>query len=295
MGRLSVPAIAQGYAYSHCVLTATLLALAAAVLHAGWNLWVKQSGDRWIAIWGQMTMAGVLALFLVAGVGLTHGIHHVAWWQAIATGLTHAFYITFLARAYTLGDFSVTYPIARGGGALIAAIGGVLFLHDHLSSGTVVGILIAVCGIFMLAGRADNQHVLAALAVSATIGIYSTIDSSGSRNMGGNLYPVIIFIPAAIFITSFGLATGRREAMLQGLRTNMIRYCIAAVASMLTYWMVLIAVQKAPVGYVTALRESSVVIVALVGTRYLKEGDARRRVIAACIVLVGLATLVVFK
>jgi drug/metabolite transporter (DMT)-like permease len=295
MGRLSVPAIAQGYAYSHCVLTATLLALAAAVLHAGWNLWVKQSGDRWIAIWGQMTMGGVIALVLVAGVGLTHGIHHIAWWQAIATGLTHAFYITFLARAYTLGDFSVTYPIARGGGALIAAIGGVLFLHDHLSAGMVAGILIAVCGIFMLAGRADNQHVLAALAVSATIGLYSTIDSSGSRSMGGDMYAVLIYIPVALFITAYGLVSGRGKSMIPALRLNWWRFTVAGAASMLTYWMVLIAVQKAAVGYVTALRESSVVIVALVGTRYLKEGDARRRVMAACIVLVGLATLVVFK
>jgi drug/metabolite transporter (DMT)-like permease len=57
--------------------------------------------------------------------------------------------------------------------------------------------------------------------------------------------------------------------------------------------MVLIAMQKAPVGYVTALRESSVVIVALVGTRYLGEDDLKRRVIAATVVLAGLIVLVV--
>jgi drug/metabolite transporter (DMT)-like permease len=56
--------------------------------------------------------------------------------------------------------------------------------------------------------------------------------------------------------------------------------------------MVLIAMQQAPVGYVTALRESSVVIVALVGTRYLGESDMRRRVVAALVVLAGLAVLI---
>ena len=45
-------------------------------------------------------------------------------------------------------------------------------------------------------------------------------------------------------------------------------------------------------GYVTALRESSVVIVALVGTRYLGEEGIRRRVTAAVIVLAGLVVLV---
>jgi uncharacterized membrane protein len=56
--------------------------------------------------------------------------------------------------------------------------------------------------------------------------------------------------------------------------------------------MVLIAMQKAPVGYVTALRESSVVIVALVGTKYLGEADMKRRVIAAGVVVAGLVVLI---
>jgi drug/metabolite transporter (DMT)-like permease len=56
--------------------------------------------------------------------------------------------------------------------------------------------------------------------------------------------------------------------------------------------MVMIAVRSAPVGYVTALRESSVVIVALVGTRYLGEEGMRRRVTAAAVVVLGLVILV---
>jgi uncharacterized membrane protein len=56
--------------------------------------------------------------------------------------------------------------------------------------------------------------------------------------------------------------------------------------------MVLIAMQQAPVGYVTALRESSVVIVALVGTKYLGESDMKRRVVAAAIVVAGLVVLI---
>jgi len=70
------------------------------------------------------------------------------------------------------------------------------------------------------------------------------------------------------------------------------RLTLAGAASVLTYWMVLIAVQRASVGYVTALRESSVVIAAIVGVMFLKEPHARRRIIAACIALVGLAVLV---
>ena len=271
------------------MLAATLLALAAAVLHAGWNLWVKKSEDRWIALWGQMACAGIICAVVLVGLG---GAHNIAWWPLAASAVIHSFYAVFLARAYNLGDFSVAYPIARGTGALLAAIGGILFLSDHLSVLMFVGIGIAVVGILLLAGPADNAHVIAALMVSITIGAYSVIDSYGSRQMGGNLYPLLLFIGTGITLSTFGLATGRRRDMTTALASTWKRFCVAGIASLITYWMVLIAVQKAPVGYVTALRESSVVIVALVGTRYLGEKDMKRRVFAACIVVAGLGVLI---
>ena len=271
------------------MLAATLLALAAAVLHAGWNLWVKQSEDRWIALWGQMACAGIICAVVLVGLG---GANNIAWWPLAASSTIHLIYVVLLARAYNLGDFSVTYPIARGTGALVAAIGGILFLSDHLSVLMFIGIGIAVVGILLLAGPADNSHVIAALLVSVTIGAYSVVDSYGSRQMGGNLYPLLLFMGSGITMSTYGLATGRRHDMTTALASTWKRFCVAGIASVATYWMVLIAVQKAPVGYVTALRESSVVIVALVGTRYLGEKDMKRRVFAACIVVAGLGVLI---
>jgi drug/metabolite transporter (DMT)-like permease len=271
------------------MLTATLLALAAAVLHASWNLWVKQSGDRWIALWGQTTMGGLLCAIILLFTGWPANL---AWWPVAASGVIHVVYIYTLARAYNIGDFSVTYPIARGAGALIAAIGGVLFLSDDLSALTFLGIMISVGGILLLAGRADNKHVGAALLVSLCIGGYSVIDGHGSRLTGGNLYPLVLIIATGITVSIFGVVTGRSRDMAVAMRSSWHRFSIAGAASVLTYWMVLIAMQKAPVGYVTALRESSVVIVALVGTKYLGESDMKRRVIAAGVVVAGLVVLI---
>ncbi|NDF72380.1 MAG: hypothetical protein EB138_05350 [Actinobacteria bacterium] len=44
------------------VLTATLMALAAACLHAGWNLAVKRNVDSGLALWGQFFIAMLGAL-----------------------------------------------------------------------------------------------------------------------------------------------------------------------------------------------------------------------------------------
>lgn len=236
-----------------------------------------------------MTMAGVGCAVIIAANG---GIDSAAIGWAVASGATHVLYVWWLARAYDLGDFSITYPIARGGGALLAAAGGIAFLNDNLTPLMLVGIAIAVVGLFLLSGRADNAHVRAALLVSLSIGTYSVIDSQGSRVTGGNLYPLSLFVTGAAFITLHGVAIGRRRDMFMAMRSYWPRFALMGAASTVTYWMVLIAVQHAPVGYVTVLRESSVVIVALVGTKYLNEGDTKRRVLAAAIVVAGLAVLV---
>lgn len=271
------------------MLAATLLALAAAVLHAGWNLLVKQSDDPWIALWGQMTCAAAMCAALLIALG---GAHNIAWWPIIASSIIHMVYTMTLARAYNMGELSLTYPIARGAGALFSAFGGILFLSDHLSFLMIVGIGIGVLGIAMFAGPANNTHVVASLMVSITIGAYFVIDSYGSRQMGGNLYPLFIFIGTGTTLSTYGIVTGRRHDMIRALSSNWKRFSVAGAASVLTYWMVLLAVQKAPVGYVTALRESSVVVVALVGTRYLGESHMKRKIFAACVVITGLGVLV---
>jgi drug/metabolite transporter (DMT)-like permease len=60
-----------------------------------------------------------------------------------------------------------------------------------------------------------------------------------------------------------------------------------------TYTLVQIALRRAPVGYVTALRESSVLLAAVLGQRMLRETAGRRRIAAAGGVVVGLVVLVV--
>ena len=278
------------------MLTATLLALGAAVIHAGWNLAIKTSGDRWLALWGQMTAAAMVGLPLVAISTFTGALGGKltlsSWGWAALSGLIHVVYIFHLARTYDVADFSVTYPIARGGGALVAAIGGVVLLGDELSWVSAFGILIVVLGLTLIAGRVDVAHVRAALVVAFMIGAYTVVDSKGARSTDSAVYAWAIFVPTAIGVTLDGLVRGRWAEMKSSVKSSWVQYTITGVASAVTYWMVLAAVKRAPVGYVTALRESSVVLATFIGWRYLREASGRRRVIASLIVLAGLVTLV---
>ena len=272
------------------MLTATILALVAAVLHAAWNLSVKQSvSDRFIALWGQFFFAGVLsAVVLVIGGGIP--ARGFVW--AAMSGLAHVPYCIFLAKAYNVGDFSRAYPIARGGGALLAGIGGIVLLGDTFTPIGLVGMGVVATGLITLAGRGASAQVSVALAVAATIGVYSVVDAKGIRSVDTPLYAAASFMCITVTTTIYALGTKRANEMVVAARTYWRRFLILGIASSITYALVQIAFEHAAVGYVTCLRESSVVIAAFVGARYLGEGQAVRRTAAAIVVVVGLLLLV---
>ena len=280
------------------MLTATLLALGAAVLHAGWNLAVKQSAhDRFIALWAQFGMGGLIATVAFFATG---GMPAAGWPWALISGCVHMPYAVLLARAYGHGDFSQVYPIARGGGAFLAAIGGVVLLGDHATAWTVVAIVTIAGGLAILAGRARGPAVLTAAAVAATICTYTLLDSKGSRVTeianGGVIhqvgYGLANSMATLLTLSAFGIATGRLPELRAAVKIDWRKFLLAGMASLITYTLVLVAVRFASVGYVTALRESSVVLAALVGWKFLGEGDARRRLVATVVVLTGLVLLV---
>ena len=273
------------------MLLATVLALVAAVLHASWNISVKQSGDKRIALWGQFAIGGALSGVVILAWTIISGAPSIAWGWAAVSGATHVPYVLLLSRAYDRGDFSMSYPIVRGGGALAAALGGVLILDDTISYLSAFGILLVVAGLLVLATSGSWHVVGAALSVASTIAVYSVVDGHGTRQSNAIGYALALNVCAAA-ITTLWVANTRRAEMMSALKNNWKRFGFAGIASTTAYTLIMIAYQHAPVGYVAALRESSVVIAAFAGWKMLDEGDHRRRITSAAIVLVGLVALV---
>ena len=80
-----------------------------------------------------------------------------------------------------------------------------------------------------------------------------------------------MFVAAGVLVTPTawpraGPPDGRRPA------TQWRRFTVTGDDEHVTYGLVLLAVRRAPVGYVAALRESSVLAAAFIGWRYLDEG-----------------------
>jgi drug/metabolite transporter (DMT)-like permease len=270
------------------MLLATIFALTAAVLHAGWNLIAKRSVDPFIALCTQFAVAGVISAVIVVATG---GLPHEAWVWAAGTGLFHVPYLVGLGWAYRNGDFSLAYPIARGGGALVAAIGGLVLLDDDLKILSLMAIGIVVAGLLMLAVGAPGDQVVVALVVAVSIGGYTLVDSHAAREFSGT-YVFAAFVVIGVFATAAGLASGRAGDVLTMSPDAWRRTVLAAALSIVTYGLVLLAVRRAAVGYVAALRESSVVIASVVGWRLLGERSGRTRSLAAGVILAGLMLLI---
>jgi len=274
------------------VIEATLLALGSAVLHAGWNLLVKTSDERFLTAWGQFLVGGICFLPVLLLTGLPPG---AAVPFLVASSLVHVVYVGALVRAYHHGDFSFAYPLARGGGALLAAIGGVAFLGDYLSVPAWLSIGIVVVGLVSLVRPHVGMLAIGwALLTALTIGTYTTLDAAGARRSDSGFgYGVVLVVGAALALTVVGVARGRGGDFVRYLRTTDRRRVLAGgLASVLAYSMVLTAVRLAPVGYVAALRESSVVLGAAMGWLLLHERLGRARVVSSLVIAAGLILLI---
>lgn len=279
------------------MVVATLLALGSALVHAAWNLLIKTGRDRVLAGWGQFLAAALIAWTTLCIIGFPG-------WTAVpylvATGCVHVAYLEWLVMAYHHGDFSIAYPLARGSGAVLAAIAAWIILDDSMSVGSWVAICIAAAGLVSLrwttspGAPADSAAMLYALGTGIAIASYSIIDSAGARAVDSAVsYGVASVGAAGTAITIVNLVRPSRRARVFELRVDWRRHLAGGLGTLVAYTMVLVAVRSAPVGYVTMLRESSVVLGALIGWMFLGETMGGRRLVSSAVVCAGLIFLIV--
>jgi drug/metabolite transporter (DMT)-like permease len=276
------------------VLLATVLALSSAVLHAAWNLVIKRSDDRELAAWGQFLAGALLFLPVLLVAGLPD---RRAWPFLAASACVHAVYVYALTSAYHHGDFSLAYPLARGSGALVAAVVGAAVLDDALPAAAWISLCVVAAGLGSLIRPGVTRAELGyALLTGAVIGTYTVIDTAGTRRTeNGFVYTCALMVAAATTISCVALARGRGPDLVRSIPTRWKQYVISGAFVTVAYGLVLIAVRYAPVGYVATLRESSVVLGAVFGWLLLGEKFGRARAISSLVVTAGLIGMIAFR
>jgi len=272
------------------VLTAfsILLVLSAAFMHASWNALLRGGADRAqsMAIMNAtLGIAGVV-LLLMAGLPAT-----ASWAYVVASGVLHWIYVGLLVVTYRSGDLGETYPVARGSSPALVALAGSLIAGEWINLIGTIGIGLVCAGIFMLAaakGRLRQMNLPAALATGVSIAAYTVVDGLGVRVSGNWLgYTAAVFAFSIVvplwFLTESGTAYFNASA------GEIAKAVGGGVISFLAYGAIIWAMQVSPMGAVSALRETSVVFAALLGTIFLNERLTGWRIAACCIIAAGAA------
>jgi drug/metabolite transporter (DMT)-like permease len=265
-----------------------MLVLTAAGAHAGWNLLAKQASGGFALVW----LYGVAAVVLWAPMALADRlIEGGVSWAGVGfmagSGLLHVVYYAALQRAYATGDLSVVYPLARATGPVLSVTAAIVVLGERPSLlGLAGGALIIVAVLALVAGG-SRAGVGAALATGAAIAAYTVWDAHAVNALD---QPPVVYFWGAELIRATLMAPFARGAPAVW-RANRRAILGVGTLSPLAYVLVLFALTRAPVSLVAPVRESSVVLGALLGARVLGEGHLGRRIAAASAIAVGIAAL----
>jgi drug/metabolite transporter (DMT)-like permease len=281
---------------------ALTLILAAAVIHATWNLINKQASGHATFTW----LVAVLSALFYAPATITI----IEVWQLrfdfVTIGMMagsaalHTAYFVLLNQGYRAGDLSLVYPLARGTGPLLSSVAAIVLLGERPSVIAVVGALLIIGGVVILTinlsrfRETDTRDaVIYALVTGLFIAAYTIWDKQAVSHFdiapmvldwGANVGRVILLSPFAIKYSDQTIGEWREH-----------KYEAIAVAILipLSYILVLTAMRFTPVSYVAPAREISILIGTAMGTRLLAEGDAGRRLVAACAMVLGVVALAV--
>jgi drug/metabolite transporter (DMT)-like permease len=270
------------------------LVLSAAVMHAVWNAVVKVEGDRLMAMAVVIGTTGLFAPFLLlAGPDPAPE----SWPYIAASVLLNNIYFLFLIEAYRVGDLSHAYPLARGSAPIMVAIGAGIFGGETLETLELAGIALVSGGIISLmlgggqARGAGWRPIVYPLLTGLMIASYTVVDGIGVRLSGspaGYIGWLFILSPLPIAVIA---AVRRRYEVFGFLRLRWKPAVLAGCLNLGSYGLVIWALSLGAMAHVSALRETSVIIAALIGTRVLGESFGRKRIISAIVVVIGVVII----
>lgn len=266
--------------------------LSAALLHAVWNAIVKTAADRTTTL-GLVALGQVIpGAVMIAVLPLPPAESFV---YILLSTIVHFGYYYMLGRAYQHGDLSVVYPIARGIVPALVGIWAMIFAGEVLPVQAWIGIAVIALGIQLSSWKALRSGVGgSALGFAAGTGfcisVYSLVDGMGVRLSGNTLSYWAWGAFLHIFIAAF-IAVRKRRILVALPKRTWALGIAGGLVSMAAYGLVLYAKNFAPLGAVSALRETSVIFAALIGFVVLKEGYWMRRLGAAVLMAAGVSLI----
>jgi len=267
------------------------LVLFAAALHAGWNALIKIRGDR-IAVMAFVTLSGsFLSLFALPFVDSPAP---ESWPILFLTILIHTGYHFLLPVSYDHGDLGQVYPIARGSAPILVTLGAFWFVGEYVAPIALIGVICLAVGVMALAFEKNSSAVrnpkaiFFALLTGVCIASYTIVDGLGARQ-AGSVLGFAVWLTIGDGVLTFIIAwLWKRGEIWRVAKNNISTGLVGGTMQVGAYWIIIWALAFAPMGMVSALRETSVLFAALISTFLLREGFSVWRFVSAGLVAFGL-------
>ena len=283
---------------------ALALILSSALCHSAWNLLLKRSGNQEVFVW----MLLVVGSAILAPLGFVLlGFYWISWsgfWLLLASVAAHFLYFVLLSRAYSRGDLSLVYPIARGIGPMLVPVLAVLLLGESMALPAMLGISLIVVGIFLVSWWGRFRAILArpslllrdegvryAVLTGLTTTLYTLVDKQAVENTQPFLYMYLLTLGTGICMYPYislrhGMDSARREW-----KRNSREILAASLLTFLGYGLALTAFSLSRVSYAAPAREVGIVVGVLMGVFILKESFGKGRILGSSLIVSGLVSL----
>ncbi|HKQ79790.1 MAG TPA: DMT family transporter [Blastocatellia bacterium] len=282
-------------------LASVLLALFSACLHVVMHVALKSARDRASFVWWTWLWASLI--FLPVPIFFWQSCSALTWAILIISAVFEALYHVAVSKAYKTGDLSVVYPLARGAAPLFILLWSTLLLRERPTIGGLCGVALIVAGLCLVnlrrfgAWRELRQSLWQsgtrwALLAGLCISCYTTLDKAGVRLIAPLLYTYLVMTITLIWLTPGALRAVGWQGLMAEWRSSKYKSMIAGFTAMAAYAIVLYVMWTgAPVSYVGAMREISVVFGAVVGVVFLKEQGTATRVFGSSLIASGVGVI----
>lgn len=281
-------------------ILAIALLLTSAALHALWNLILKQSPVKYIAMGWQVIISGTLSFFALFFTGLPP---RSMWLFALISMILEAVYFVLLSFAYSDHDFSLVYPVARGAAPALVVLWSILFIHEIPSIGGFIGIATIILGLIIIGatsflqphdGKPQFKGIAIALLIALIISVYTLIDGFAVKHgpalpYGLSMFALVPILTTPVIVHHYGWEQFRTASQKQPARLILIGFL-----GVIAYLFALFAYSLAPVNYSEAIREVSVVLGAFAGWQFLGEKMGKVRILGAVVIFAGIFLIAVF-
>ncbi|WP_073526812.1 EamA family transporter [Pseudomonas fluorescens] len=272
---------------------AITLVLISAFMHATWNAVVRAGSSRFMTL---AMVDGTALLICLAALPLVHVPSLEVWGYVLVSVVLNTIYRLFLIKAYETGEFGQVYPIMRGVPPVLVALFSYFLLHEQLSFQAMAGVLMICVGIISLTVvRRMTAHlfkpILMAVCAGAFIASYTVVDAKGVRASETVLqYIIYLTVFQSIPIPLLAFFKERSE-LTQAIRSHWRVGMLGGVFYLASYGLVLFALSLDAVAKVSALRETSVIIGAIIAALFFHERFGWRRMLSAFVIVGGIVLI----